>query len=140
MLLEEYASLWESVLYGITTSDGKIVEIAATQIGNISISGEPYWSWYGFGSRVEWCANQCGYIDTGIIPKFSLCSNGVAWFKSREQFQNRNFIPNEGDIIFFDWDTDGETDHVGIVENYRKILFIRLKGIAKIHVKEIVIL
>lgn len=133
LLLEEYASLWDSVLYGITTSDGKIAAIAATQIGNIS--GEPYWSWYGFGSRVEWCAcfvswcaNQCGYIDNGIIPKFSLCSDGVAWFKSREQFKDRNYTPNEGDIIFFDWDADGETDHVGIVEKLEENIIYTIEG------------
>lgn len=31
-----------------------IVEVALTQVGNQG--GEPYWSWYGFDSRVEWCA------------------------------------------------------------------------------------
>ncbi len=46
--------------------------------------GQPYWSWYGFNGRVEWCAcfgvwcaDQCGYLESGIIPKFSLCSDGV---------------------------------------------------------------
>ena len=67
-----------------------IVQIALTQIGNIG--GEPYWSWYGFGSRVEWCAcfvswwaDQCGYIDTGIIPQYAGCVNGVSWFRQRGQ-------------------------------------------------------
>ncbi len=31
-----------------------IVEVALTQLGNEG--GQPYWSWYGFGGRVEWCA------------------------------------------------------------------------------------
>ena len=22
----------------------------------MKVSGQPYWSWYGFNSRVEWCA------------------------------------------------------------------------------------
>lgn len=67
------------------TSGGNqaIVEVALTQLDNEG--GEPYWSWYGFDSRVEWCAcfvswcaDQCGYIDSGIIPKFSFVSDGVA--------------------------------------------------------------
>ena len=31
-----------------------IVEVARSQIGNVG--GEPYWSWYGFTERVDWCA------------------------------------------------------------------------------------
>jgi len=98
-----------------------IVEIALSQIGNVG--GQPYWSWYGFGSHVEWCAcfvswcaDQCGYIDAGIIPKFSLCSDGVSWFRTNAGWQDRSYTPAPGDIIFFDWGSDGGVDHVGIVE------------------------
>lgn len=34
--------------------NGDIVSIAKTQVGNVG--GKPYWQWYGFDSRVEWCA------------------------------------------------------------------------------------
>ena len=99
-----------------------IVQVALSQEGNVG--GQPYWSWYGFNSRVEWCAcfvswcaEQCGYIDAGIIPKFSLCSDGVNWFASRGQFQGGSYVPVSGDIIFFDWQGNGDVDHVGIVES-----------------------
>ena len=95
--------------------------IALSQLGNVG--GQPYWSWYGFTSRVEWCAcfvswcaNECGYIDAGVIPSFSLCSDGSDWFKARSQWQERDYEPCAGDIIFFDWGGDGVPDHVGIVE------------------------
>ena len=98
-----------------------IVEVALTQLGNDG--GQPYWSWYGFEGRVEWCAcfvswcaNECGYIDTGVIPKFAGCVLGSQWFKDRGQWQDGSFEPSAGHIIFFDWEGDGETDHVGIVE------------------------
>lgn len=123
LLKPEYISLWNTLLYGISgTGDGAMIEIAATQIGNVG--GEPYWSWYGFGSRVEWCAcfvswvaEQCGYIDAGVIPKFAWCPTGVQWFQDREQWQNNSYTPRPGDIIFFDWEVDGLCDHVGIVES-----------------------
>lgn len=80
LLAEENRKLWSSVLYGIYSGDDAIVTVALSQVGNIG--GGPYWSWYGFGSRVEWCAcfvswcaDQCGYIDTGVCPKFSGCGN-----------------------------------------------------------------
>lgn len=111
--------------YGQVTGTGNgttLAEIALTQVGNVG--GAPYWSWYGFGSRVEWCAcfvswcgNQCGYIDSGAMPKFSYCPDGAGWFKARNRWKDRNYIPSPGDIIFFDWQGDGVTDHVGIVQS-----------------------
>ena len=98
-----------------------IVEVALTQVGNQG--GQPYWSWYGFDSRVEWCAcfvswcaDQCGYIESGLVPKFAGCVDGANWFKSNGKWQDRTYEPKVGDIIFFDWEGDGTTDHVGIVE------------------------
>ena len=104
-----------------------IAEVAASQIGNVG--GETYWSWYGFTEHVEWCAcfvswcaNQCGYIDAGIIPKFSGCEWGVSWFKQQGAWANNSITPTPGMIIFFDWENkeggglDGKADHVGIVE------------------------
>ena len=83
LLADENNSLWSQVLYGISGGDGEIVTVALSQVGNIG--GEPYWSGYGFDSRVEWCAcfvswcaNECGYIEAGVIPKFAACaSQGV---------------------------------------------------------------
>ena len=98
-----------------------IVEVARSQIGNVG--GELYWRWYGFNERVEWCAcfvswcaNQCGYIDAGTIPKFSGCQWGVSWFKQHGQWINNRITPTPGMIIFFDWDGNGMSDHTGIVE------------------------
>ena len=103
-------------------SNQAIVEVALTQLGNEG--GQPYWSWYGFSSRVEWCAcfvswcsDQCGYIESGVMPKHSYCPTGVEWFRSRGQWQDRNSIPAPGTIIYFDWGGDGIADHVGIVES-----------------------
>lgn len=66
---------------------------------------------------VSWCADQCSNIDSGAIPRFSLCSDGVRWFEQHGQFRDGSYVPAAGDIIFFDWGNDGTIDHVGIVEN-----------------------
>lgn len=103
------------------TGSQAIVQVALTQEGN---GGDTYWSWYGFSSReewcacfVSWCADQCGYIEAGMIPKFSLCSAGMEWFESRGQFMDGSYVPATGDLVFFDWENDGSVDHVGIVES-----------------------
>lgn len=121
LLSEEYSDLWASLsVPGVGSDD--IVAVALSQVGNVG--GQPYWSWYGFSSRVEWCAcfvswcaDQCGYIESGAMPKHSYCPTGVEWFRSRGQWQDRNSIPAPGTIIYFDWGGDGVTDHVGIVES-----------------------
>jgi hypothetical protein len=129
LLLEENASMWSAVLYGIHSADEQIVAVAESQIGNVG--GQPYWSWFGYGSRVEWCAcfvswcaNECGYIDAGIIPKFAGCVGFVNWFKERGQWADSDATPVPAMIIFFDWvlprdetgTQNGLTDHVGIVQ------------------------
>ena len=118
LLSEEYANLW----FGVPGGSDDIVAVALSQVGNVG--GQPYWSWYGFSSRVEWCAcfvswcaDQCGYIESGAMPKHSYCPTGVEWFRSRGQWQDRNSIPVPGSIIYFDWGGDGIADHVGIVES-----------------------
>ena len=117
------------------TSGGNqaIVEVALTQLGNEG--GQPYWSWYGFEGRVEWCAcfvswcaDQCGYIESGIIPKFAGCVDGANWFKGNGQWKDRSYEPSAGDIIFFDWEGDGETDHVGIVEKCENGVVYTVEG------------
>lgn len=97
------------------------VQVALSQVGNIG--GQPYWSWYGYNYRVEWCAcfvswcgAQCGYIDSGLMPKFAYCPEGMQWFKDNGRWQDRAYTPKPGDMIFFDWEADGISDHVGIVE------------------------
>ena len=104
------------------TGNSNIVNVAASQIGNVG--GQPYWSWYGFSGRVEWCAcfvswcaDQCGYIDAGIISQFSYVPDGVTYFQSKGQWQDGSYTPKAGDIIFFTWSGDGSADHVGFVEN-----------------------
>lgn len=117
-----------------------IVEVALTQIGNEG--GQPYWSWYGFESReewcacfVSWCADQCGYIEAGIIPKFAGCVDGVSWFQAQGLWQERDYEPQPGDIIFYDWDNkgssgpqDGLSDHVGIVEKVENGIVYTVEG------------
>lgn len=140
LLAEENRKLWSSVLYGIYSGDDAIVTVALSQVGNIG--GEPYWSWYGFGSRVEWCAcfvswcaNECGYIDTGVCPKFAGCGNGVQWFQERGQWLYGSTEPAPGMVIFFDWDNkggsgpqDGEADHVGIVQKVGDGIIYTVEG------------
>lgn len=139
-LLAQDGSMWVSVLYGIYGADDQIVAVALSQLGNVG--GEPYWSWHGFGSRVEWCtcfvlwcADQCGYIETGVIPKYAGCVNGVNWFKDRGQWADNDIEPAPGMIIFFDWDNkgssgpqDGESDHTGIVERVEDGIVYTVEG------------
>lgn len=137
LLAEESRGMWSGLLYG---SSSEFVAMALSQVGNVG--GEPYWSWYGFHSRVawcacfvSWCANECGYIDAGVIPKFASCTVGANWFKERGQWQNGGYEPRPGDLAFFDWDNKGSSgpqddvpDHVGIVERMENGVVYTVEG------------
>lgn len=118
-----------------TPEDGDaIVDVALSQVGNVG--GEPYWSWYGFTNHVEWCAcfvswcaDQCGYLDSGTYPKFSGCVFGMQWFQQRGLWLDGSAEPTPGMLIFFDWATqDGVPDHVGIVEKVENGMVYTVEG------------
>ena len=118
-----------------TPEDGDaIVDVALSQVGNVG--GEPYWSWYGFTNHVEWCAcfvswcaDQCGYLDSGAYPKFSGCVFGMQWFQQRGLWLDGSAEPVPGMLIFFDWATqDGVPDHVGIVEKVENGVVYTVEG------------
>ncbi len=136
LLSDEFSELWAGLLYGADTD--AIVATALSQVGNVG--GEPYWSWYGFEYRVDWCAcfvswcaNECGYIDSGAMPMFALCTDGESWFKARGRWQDGGYTPSPGDIIFFDWTDetgsgDGYPDHVGIVTDVSESVVYTVEG------------
>lgn len=118
--------------------NGQIISVALSQLGNAG--GQKFWSWYGFGSRVSWCAcfaswcaDQCGLIESGAVPKFSLCDDGIAWFKAQGRWQDGSYIPSAGTLVFFDWPNssgarDGSSDHVGIVEKCENGMVYTVEG------------
>ena len=119
--------------YFMGEGNAAMVAVAQSQIGNVG--GAPYWSWYGYSDRVAWCAifvswvaDQCGYLDAGVLPKMEGVRPYVDWFIERGQWQGRDYEPIPGDIIFFDWESDGLPDHVGIVEKVENGLIYTVEG------------
>lgn len=113
-------------------SNARIVEIAKSQIGNIG--GEKYWIWYGFESRVEWCAifvswcaQQSGDLNISV-PKFAGVDSGMAWYNEKNSWRNKGYVPSPGDVVFFDWDLDNDPDHVGIVEKIENNKLYTIEG------------
>ena len=103
-----------------------IAAVAKCEVGNVA--GEKYWKWYGFSGWVDWCAifaswcaEQCGYIDANIFPKFAAVnSQGIPWFQDHGLWHSRDYEPYPGDLIFIDWEADGNADHVEIVTKFEK--------------------
>lgn len=134
--------LWRDFLADISyCGDTALIDVAMAQLGQQG--GEPYWSWFGCTERipwcacfVSWCANQCGYIDSGVIPKYSWCDDGLNWFKNNNLWLDGSETPAPGMIIFFDWHDgddnrgvqDGISDHTGIVTNVDENYVYTIEG------------
>ena len=117
----------------MSEGDTAIVAVAQTQIGNEG--GLKYCEWYGYPYRVEWCAifvswcaDQCCYLDAGILPKELNVIPYVEWFRERDQWQYMDYEPSPGDLIFYDWESDGLADHVGIVERVEDGIVYSIEG------------
>ena len=114
-------------------TDVPLVGTAASQLGNVG--GEPYWTWYDFDYRVEWCAcfvswceDPCGLLKAGRAPKFAMVGDGAAWFEGKDQWIKGGGVPSAGDLIFFDWDRDGLLDHVGVVSAVEDDIVFTIEG------------
>ena len=101
----------------------KLISIAEKEIGN-SESNKGYLKYNNYfhaspsdawcAMFVSWCANEAGYIESGIIPKYASCSVGVEWFRNKNAFhtEGSGYTPQPGDIVFFG---PGGGSHTGIV-------------------------
>ena len=125
MRIKKNNGFW--VLLALLSSFGMMIGFLVFNIDVIVFSVVPCF--------VSWCADQCGYIETGVIPKYAGCVNGVNWFKDRGQWADNDIEPAPGMIIFFDWDNkgssgpqDGESDHTGIVERVEDGIVYTVEG------------
>jgi cell wall-associated NlpC family hydrolase len=95
-----------------------------------------YGAWYGVNKQpwcaifVSWCYDKAGLVDKVAAQSkkgFASCDAGLKWFAKKGKI-----VPvgeaKEGDIVFFQFDTDAQPDHVGIVEKNMK----RLKALKTI--------
>lgn len=108
----------EKVDGGGSNNDLAAGAIAELKTGS-NKGGGKYWSWYGFGYRVEWCATFVSYVaahNNVEMEKFAYVPYGINTFKSKNQFKRAGVVPEAGWLIFFDWQGDGVSDHVGIVK------------------------
>lgn len=116
----EQAKAW----LGRKSSDGTHKEII-----DVYNSHKPLARGYKVKYTDAWCSTfvsavaiKLGYTD--IIPTECGCEKHIQLFKNKGIWiENENRIPNVGDIIFYDWNDNGEgdnkgnADHVGIVES-----------------------
>lgn len=82
---------------------------------------------------VSACAIKIG--ATSIIPTECSCNNMIELFKNLSEWvEDDSYVPNPGDIIFYDWDDNGKgdnkgsSDHVGIVENVDNNVITVIEG------------
>lgn len=108
---------------GTRTENQDVINLALSQVGQTG--GQPYWSYYGFSSRVEWCAcfvHWCMRHTSSASGSYPTTSNNAYCqtvannFMAIGQWGDRSYTNLvAGDTIFFDWQGDGHTDHIGLV-------------------------
>lgn len=123
-LLSGFAAAVDNTDYA-SGSGASIVAVAVQEIGYHEGAGNhtKYGVYTGTDGMswchafVSWCANECGFIESNIIPKTAVCETGRQWFIHKQQYKKAgSYTPQAGDIIYFDKGGVGESHHVGIVE------------------------
>jgi len=85
--------------------------------------------WFGLNNQ-PWCAMSASkmYFDSGAIATVASTKKGYAscdlWLKYLTK--KNQIVPigqaRAGDLVFFQFDTDAQPDHVGIVKGHNKTL------------------
>lgn len=118
----------------------KVIEIAYKEVGVTespkNSNKSKYGKWFGYDGVawcamfVSWCYDQAGIVLPKIgfsKPGFAGTQSGLAYFKKAGKIVTK---PQAGDIVFFDWNLDGRTDHVGLFvkDNGDKKTFTTVEG------------
>ena len=120
----------------------KLIAVASKEVGVCEPSGDDkYTKWYNAQNGtsfamntpwccifVSWCANKAG-VPTSIIKYFASCTQMTNWFISKGLYKKRGeYTPRSGEIIMYDWDYSGDSDHVGIVESVENGYAVVIEG------------
>jgi len=114
-----------------------LVKIAEGELGTEAPKGDDkYIEWYGgFNNDVPWCAifvSWCAHmagLGEESVPKHASCTLGRGKFREMGCFHSGDgYVPEPGDIVYFDWDKTGDCDHVGIVKSANAISFTTIEG------------
>lgn len=100
----------------------EIIKIANEQVGYKEYSNNrtKYGEWYGMQGEwcdifISWLAYQVGILNI-LIPKEAYVPNTAKWFRDKGLLRDKNYTPQKGDLIFFDYNHNKNADHIGIVE------------------------
>ncbi len=100
-----------------------IVEAAQNELNDAdkTVGGYRYKNWYGMDANwcamfVSYCADKCGFIEKGIMPKTASVAASKQWYINNNLYHDAasGYVPKAGDIIIF----GNGMSHTGIVTGY----------------------
>lgn len=101
----------------------QIVEAAQNELNDADkiVGGYRYKNWYGMDANwcamfVSYCADKCGFIEKGIMPKTASVAASKQWYINNNLYHDAasGYVPKAGDIIIF----GNGMSHTGIVTGY----------------------
>lgn len=151
----ESAAVWESTLPALTgVWADDVIAIAKSQLGytessrnyKVQEDGETvkgysrYGDWYG-DTYGDWCAMFVSfclhYAEVEGIPLEANCQRWIDKLVPIEMYVSaHDYIPIPGDLIFFDKDCDGVSDHIGLVNAVTEDKVYTIEGNASNRVVE----
>jgi hypothetical protein len=120
------------------TTAAKVIALASSQLG---VSESPagsnrvfYNEWYGVNG-IPWCATFVSWVldKSGVTELHGIqndkgsayCPYIESYFRKQDRWQGS---PQKGATVLFDWDGDGVSDHIGIVDtiiNQNEIITVK---------------
>jgi cell wall-associated NlpC family hydrolase len=134
----------------MSIAQAQVVTFARSKVGTVETGGAdghsgnivPFWDWWKSATGenyqgASWCGAFVSWafahakVSPLIAAKnshgFIYCPDGVNFFKARKAF-----LPpaqaQSGDVVFFDWEGKGISDHVGIVVHNKGHYLVTVEG------------
>lgn len=122
--IAELTGIWNEDVVAIARTQRGYVESTRnyTVLEDETVRGYTrYGQWYG-NPYGDWCAMFASFcLDYAGVEGMPLESSVPRWIAALSAsklalFQPQGtYVPDPGELIFFDWDQDGQPDHVGLV-------------------------
>lgn len=127
-LVVTFASVEQSAFAATANQlKSKVISVAENEVGYKGTSSKSkYGDWYGYQGSwctyfIFWCYNQAdksiGSDMYGtIVPSGGNCNSMISWYKNKGLYhKSGSYKPQKGDLVFFDWSSNGSSQHVGFV-------------------------
>lgn len=129
----------EAKLNAAATDRERVLSYAFSHLGTTEPEGDDVFikayntaSGAGFNLNVPWCQIFVWFCLSYFnlpVPLTASCTQARRWWREQGRWRDvGDYDPQPGDIVYYDWGSDGDCDHVGILAEINDTDYTVIEG------------